>query len=142
MRVLTLLRTCDTGAMATPFLRQKPELGKMEDTYFILGDQESGMSIGVNYSLDYNYEWAPSPQGSLKTAQFGDATAFSGGSTFINLFGNMVPLTEVHATADGVLNPCADMNFVDSTVCHDQTGEPYEDEASSLAADLLVPFVH
>jgi hypothetical protein len=128
--------------MGTPYLRQKPELGKMEDTYYFLGDRESGMSLGVNYSLDYAYDWAPTPAGSLKSAQFGDATAFSGGSTFINLFGNSVPLTEAFVSTDGALNPCADANFVDSSVCQLQNGDPYgmENEASSLAADLLLPF--
>mmetsp|Transcript_8267 Transcript_8267/g.21155 ORF Transcript_8267/g.21155 Transcript_8267/m.21155 type:complete len:132 (-) Transcript_8267:147-542(-) len=128
--------------MATPYLRQKPELGKMEDTYYFMGDQESGMSAGVNYSVDYNYDWMPTPAGSLKSAQYGDATAFSGGTAFINLFGNQVPLAELFTSTDGALNPCADMNFVDATVCQDQTGDPYgrEDEVSNLAADLLVPY--
>lgn len=114
----------------------------MEDSYYFLGDEDAGMSAGVNYSLDYGYDWAPSPEGSLKTAQYGDAAAFVGSSTFINLFGNMVPLAELYATTDGVLNPCADMNFVDATVCRAQTGDPYGrgDEASTLAADLLVPY--
>lgn len=42
---------------------------------------------------------------------------------------------------NGVLNPCADMNFVDSTVCHDQSDDfMRENEVSSLAADLLMSY--
>lgn len=125
--------------MATPYLREKPELGKMEDTYYFLGNRESGMSAGVNYSLDYGYEWAPTPQGSVKSAQFGDVTGFSGGSAFLNLFGHSVPLAEVYSSADGSLNPCADYNFVDATVCKNQDSGT-EETASALAADLLVPY--
>lgn len=128
--------------MGTPFLREKPELGKMEDTYYFLGDRESGMSAGVNYSVDYGYDWAPTPEGSLKSAQFGDATAFTGGSAFLNLFGNSVPLTEAYVSTDGVLNPCADYNFVDSSVCRAQADgqSGATEDAASLAADLLVPY--
>lgn len=104
----------------TPYQQQMPEDPIFSDTYYLWGNPEQGISIGVDYGADTGFDWRHTDRVGY-IPKFLDSNAFSGSSVFVQAMGKPVPLVEAYANGDYGLMPCASPNRVDASVCKGQT---------------------